>query len=152
MRRHRRHRGLALSVDAVAAPTSNAFENDGILIVSDVARPAFLENRPGSARWLAPVLDQQQGTARAVIFTGVIVQTLIEVLLAAVAGIVIAAVLLELFARELVLERLPMPPSTVVPVESALLELAGALIVVLLASLIPAISAARSSEVQALRA
>lgn len=216
-------------VDAVAAPTTNAFESGGILIVSDVARPGFLDNRPGGARWLArvnpadygllqtlvasvtdergapvfdlrrvdqsqelaPVLDQQEVTARAVIavalaigglgilgvgvasvrerrqdfglrralgastaviFTGVIVQTLIEVLLATVAGIVIAAVLLELFARELVLERLPLPPSTALPVESALLGLAGALIVGLVAGLIPAVSAARASVVQALRA
>jgi hypothetical protein len=45
----------------------------------------------------------------------------------------------------------PMPPSTALPAESALLGLAGALLVGLVAGLIPAITGARASVVQALR-
>ncbi|MGI8404101.1 MAG: ABC transporter permease, partial [Thermomicrobiales bacterium] len=80
-----------------------------------------------------------------------ILQTLLEVLLAAAVAIPLAAILLELFARDLVLSTLPMPQSTTLPVQSALLGLAGALTVGLIAGLIPAVQAARSSVVQALR-
>ena len=216
-------------IDGVAATTTNAFENGGILIVSDLAAPGFMPDRLTSSRWLArinpadytmlsmlvssvtdetgapvfqmrridqsqelaPVLDQQQVTAQVVtivalaigglgilgvgvasvrerskdyglrralgaskvrIFAGVIVQTLFEALLAAAGGIFIAAILLELYARDLVLDRLPLPASTALPVESAMLGLAGALVVGLVAGLIPAVSAARASVVQALRA
>jgi putative ABC transport system permease protein len=97
-------------------------------------------------------LRRALGASKAVIFAGVIAQTLLEVLLAAAAGIFLAAILLELYARDLVLERLPLPSSTALPVESALLGLAGALAVGLLAGLIPAVTAARASVVQALRA
>lgn len=90
------------------------------------------------------------GTLR--IFAGVIVQTLIEVLLAAVVAIFIAAIALELYARDLVLATLPLPASTTLPVSSALQGLAGALLVGLIAGLIPAVSAARASVAQALLA
>lgn len=80
-----------------------------------------------------------------------IVQTLIEVLLATRIAIPLAALLLEIYARDLVLETLPLPPSTALPVESAQLGLTGALIVGLIAGVVPAISAARASVVQALR-
>jgi hypothetical protein len=216
-------------IDGVAATTTNAFENGGILIVSDLAAPGFMPDRLTSSRWLArinpanytmlsmlvssvtdetgapvfqmrridqsqelaPVLDQQQVTARVVtivalaigglgilgvgvasvrerskdyglrralgaskvrIFAGVIVQTLFEAMLAAAGGIFIAAILLELYARDLVLDRLPLPASTALPAESAMLGLSGALVVGLVAGLIPAVSAARASVVQALRA
>lgn len=96
-------------------------------------------------------LRRALGASTMRIFTGVIVQTLIEVLLATVIAIPLAALLLEIYARDLVLETLPLPPSTALPLSSALLGLAGALIVGLVAGLIPAITAARASVVQALR-
>lgn len=215
-------------IDGVAAATSNAFENAGILIVSDLPEPGFVPDDLRGMRWLArvnpldyatlqqlvtsvtdatgaplfdlrridqseqlaPVLDQQEVTARVVtlvaltvgglgilgvglasvrerakdfglrralgasklrIFAGVIVQTLLEVLLAAVIAIFIAAIALELYARDLVLESLPLPASTALPVSSAVQGLVGALLVGMIAGLIPAFSAARSSVVQALK-
>ena len=97
-------------------------------------------------------LRRALGASKTRIFAGVIVQTLMEVLLAATAGIFLAALLLELYARHLVLDRLPLPASTALPMESAMLGLAGALVVGLIAGLIPAVTAARASVVQALRA
>lgn len=87
------------------------------------------------------------GAKRRRIFGGVLTQTLLEALIA----IPLAALLLEYFARDLVLSTLPMPPSTLLPLESALQGLAGALIVGLIAGLIPAIHAARTSVIRALR-
>lgn len=159
-------------------------------VTDDQGRPVFSVRRADSGDTLAPVLEQQDVTARAVtivalaigglgifgvglagvreraqdfglrralgasklrIFSGVLVQTLMEVLLAAAIAIPVAALLLEIYARDLVLKTLPLPPSTTLPVESALLGLAGALLVGLVASLVPAIAAARASVVQALR-
>lgn len=85
------------------------------------------------------------------IFMSVIVQTLIEVLLAALIAIPIAAVLIELFARQLVLGSLPLPANTGMPLSSAVLGVIAALLVGLLAGLLPAIRAAKASVVQALR-
>lgn len=85
------------------------------------------------------------------IFIGVIVQSLMEVLLATAAAIPLAAILLEVFARDMVLATLPLPPSTLLPLSSAVQGLAGALIVGLIAGFIPAVTAARASVVQALR-
>jgi len=152
--------------------------------------PLFDLRRVDQSAQLAPVLEQQEVTARVVtlvaltvgglgilgvglasvrerskdfglrralgasklrIFAGVIMQTLLEVLLAAALAIFIAAILLELYARDLVLESLPLPASTALPVSSALQGLAGALLVGVIAGLIPAFSAARSSVVQALK-
>lgn len=96
-------------------------------------------------------LRRALGASKWRIFTGVIIQTLIEVLLAAAIAIPLAALLLEIYARDLVLETLPLPPSTTLPLSSALVGLAGSLIVGLVAGLIPAINAARASVVQALR-
>lgn len=96
-------------------------------------------------------LRRALGANRLRVFGDVILQTLLEVLLAAAVAIPLAAILLELFARDLVLSTLPMPQSTTLPVQSALLGLAGALTVGLIAGLIPAVQAARSSVVQALR-
>jgi len=96
-------------------------------------------------------LRRALGASKLRIFAGVIMQTLLEVLLAAALAIFIAAILLELYARDLVLESLPLPASTALPVSSALQGLAGALLVGVIAGLIPAFSAARSSVVQALK-
>lgn len=96
-------------------------------------------------------LRRALGANRLRVFGDVILQTLLEVLLAAAVAIPLAAILLELFARDLVLSTLPMPQSTTLPVQSAILGLAGALTVGLIAGLIPAVQAARSSVVQALR-
>lgn len=159
-------------------------------VTNEQGNPVFSARRSDSGDTLAPVLEQQDVTARAVtivalaigglgifgvglagvrerskdfglrralgaskvrIFSGVVIQTLIEVLLATVIAIPLAALLLEIYARDLVLETLPLPPSTALPAESALLGLAGALLVGLVAGLIPAITAARASVVQALR-
>ena len=160
-------------------------------VVNEQGDPVFRVERSDQGDQLAPVLAQQDVTARAVtivaltigglgilgvgiasvreraqdfglrralgasklrIFAGVIVQTLIEVMLATLVAIPLAALLLEIYARNLVLETLPLPPSTALPLQSALLGLAGALVVGLVAGLSPALSAARASVVQALRA
>ncbi|MGC4192991.1 MAG: ABC transporter permease [Thermomicrobiales bacterium] len=96
-------------------------------------------------------LRRALGANRLRVFGDVIIQTLLEVLLAALVAIPLAAILLDVFARDLVLSTLPIPPSTTLPMQSALLGLAGALVVGLVAGLLPAIQAARSSVVQALR-
>lgn len=96
-------------------------------------------------------LRRALGASKLRIFAGVIVQTLLEVLLAAAVAIFTAAVALELYARDLVLDTLPLPSSTALPVSSAMLGLAGALLVGLIAGLLPAFSAARASVAQALK-
>lgn len=104
---------------------------------------------------LASVRERSQefGLRRAIggsswtIFFGVIVQTLIEAFIASLLGIGLAAVLIRLFARDLVLESLPLPDSTALPVESVALGMAAALSV----GLIPAIRASRASIVTALQ-
>lgn len=96
-------------------------------------------------------LRRALGASRLRLFSSVIVQTVLEVLLATLVAIPLAAVLLELYARDLVLETLPLPPSTALPLSSATLGLLGALAVGLLAGLIPAVNAARTSVVRALQ-
>lgn len=91
------------------------------------------------------------GASKARVFAGVIVQTVLEALLAAAIAIPLAAIAVELFTRQLVLGALPLPSSRSLPVASALQGLGGALLVGLIAGLIPAIKAARTSVVQALR-
>lgn len=97
-------------------------------------------------------LRRALGASTGRVFAGVIVQSLLEVLLAAAIAIPLAAVAVELFARQLVLSTLPLPASTALPVSSAVRGLLAALAVGLLAGLLPAIRAARASVVQALRA
>lgn len=91
------------------------------------------------------------GAKRGRIFGGVLTQTLLEAVIAALIAIPLAALLLEYFARDLVLSTLPMPPSTMLPLESALQGVGGAVLVGLLAGLIPAFHAARTSVIRALR-
>lgn len=69
----------------------------------------------------------------------------------ALVAIPLAAIAVELFARELVLESLPLPDSTALPLSSAVRGITAALVVGLLAALLPAFRAARASVVQALR-
>lgn len=96
-------------------------------------------------------LRRALGASTIRIFLGVIVQTLIEVIMAAAIAVFLSAILVEMFARDLVLETLPMPSDTSLPLSSAVLGVTGALVVGLVAGLIPAITAARLSVVQALR-
>lgn len=97
-------------------------------------------------------LRRALGASKLRIFCSVIVQTLLEVMIAAALAIPLAAILLQRFSRSLVLESLPLPPSTSLPLESAAQGLIGALVVGLVAGLIPAVNAARTSVVQAIRA
>lgn len=96
-------------------------------------------------------LRRALGASTRRIFSSVILQTLMEVLLAALIAIPLAAVLIELFARQLVLGSLPLPADTGMPVSSAAKGLVAALVVGVLAGMLPAIRAARASVVQALR-
>lgn len=96
-------------------------------------------------------LRRALGASKRRIFAGVIVQTLLEVLLAAAIAIPLAAVAVELFARRLVLASMPLPSSTGLPLSSAARGLIAALAVGLLAGLLPAVRAVRVSVVQALR-
>jgi putative ABC transport system permease protein len=91
------------------------------------------------------------GASRGLIFSGVVVQTLIEVMIAAAVAIPLAAALVQLFARRMVLAQLPLPPHVSLPVSSAVIGLTSALMVGLVASLVPAANAARLSVVEALR-
>lgn len=97
-------------------------------------------------------LRRALGASKSRIFSSVIVQTLLEVMIAAALAIPLAAILLQRFSRSLVLESLPLPSSTSLPLESAAQGLVGALAVGLIAGLIPAVNAARTGVVQAIRA
>lgn len=97
-------------------------------------------------------LRRALGASKSRVFAGVIVQTLLEVLLAAAIAIPFEAIAVELFARQLVLASLPLPSSTGLPLSSAARGLIAALVVGLIAGLLPAFRAARASVVQALRA
>ncbi|MCA9834294.1 MAG: ABC transporter permease [Thermomicrobiales bacterium] len=96
-------------------------------------------------------LRRALGASKVGVFSGVILQTLIETLLAAIVALPAAAILVQMFARKLVLAQLPLPQSTLLPVRSAVIGLVAALVVGLVAGMIPAIRAARASVVQALR-
>lgn len=160
------------------------------LVTGSDGQALFQVQRSDQAEQLAPVLDQQQvtariisivalivgglgilgvglagvrerakefgmrralGASRGIVFTGVIIQTLLQVLIAVAVAIPLAAILIQLFARRMVLDELPLPPNVSLPVSSALIGLASALLVGLLASLIPAANAARLSVIEALR-
>ncbi len=96
-------------------------------------------------------LSRALGASKRRVFAGVITQTLLESLLAAVIAIPVAAIAIDLFARRLVLATLPLPVSTDLPVSSATRGLAAAVTVGLLSGLLPAFRAVRTSVVQALR-
>lgn len=91
------------------------------------------------------------GSSTTRVFMTVIVQTLMEVLIAALIAIPLAAITVGLFARQLVLGSLPLPTDTGMPISSAVTGLAAALVVGLIAGFLPATRAARASVVQALR-
>lgn len=95
-------------------------------------------------------LRRALGGNKRMVFFGVIFQSIIEVLAATLIAVPLAAILIRLFARELVLNTLPLPASTSIPLSSAMLGIVGALLVGLLAGLIPAIRASRTSVVSAL--
>lgn len=96
-------------------------------------------------------LRRALGASTGRVFTGVIVQSLLEVLLAAAIAIPVSAIAIEIFARQLVLSSLPLPSSVGLPLSSVVRGLVGALVVGLIAGLLPAFRAARASVVQALR-
>ncbi len=91
------------------------------------------------------------GASRIRIFVGVVVQSLLEVLLAAVVAVPLAAILLELYARDLVLDTLPLPSNITLPLGSVGVGVGSALLVGLIASLLPATTAARANVIQVLR-
>lgn len=90
------------------------------------------------------------GATRRLVFFGVVVQTIMEALLAALVAIPIAAILVRLFARQLVLSSLPLPTSVTLPIDSVVLGLLGAVVVGLLAGILPAIRASRITVAAAL--
>lgn len=96
-------------------------------------------------------LRRALGASKKRVFADVLLQTLIEVGLAAAIAIPAAAIAVDVFARQLVLESLPLPRSTALPLQSAALGLFAALAVGLLAGLLPAMRAARASVVESLR-
>ncbi|MER3438618.1 MAG: hypothetical protein C4346_14100, partial [Chloroflexota bacterium] len=143
--------------------------------------PVFVARRLDQGEELAPLLEQQAVTARAVtvvalvvgglgilgvglasvrergkdfgvrralgaskqrIFGDVIMQTLLEVLLAATLALPLAALIVTLFARQLVLSELPLPASTALPISSAVRGVILALATGLVAGFLPAIRAA----------
>ncbi len=106
-----------------------------------------------SVRERAPEFGMRRalGASRSRIFIGVIVQGLLEVLLAALIAVPLAAILLQLYARDLVLETLPLPANITVPPGSVGVGVGSALLVGLVASLIPATTAARANVIAVLR-
>lgn len=96
-------------------------------------------------------LRRALGSSKVGVFSGVILQTLIETVLAACVAIPTAAILVQMFARKLVLAELPLPSSTMLPIRSAAIGMLAALAVGLISGMIPAIRAARASVVQSLR-
>lgn len=96
-------------------------------------------------------LRRALGSSRERIFASVIVQTLLESLIAAAVAIPVAVILVALFTRRLVLESLPLPADQSVPVEAMVIGLMGAVTVGLVAGVLPAINAARVSVIRALR-
>lgn len=91
------------------------------------------------------------GASRIRVFVGVVVQAILEVLLAAAIAVPLAAILLEIYARNLVLDTLPLPSNITLPAASIGAGVGSALLVDLLASLIPATTAARANVIQVLR-
>lgn len=85
------------------------------------------------------------------VFVAMIVQTLMELVLAIVIALPLAWVIIVSFARQLVLAQLPMPAVTGVPWQAAGIGVGAALAVGVLAGLLPAWRAARTSISQALR-
>lgn len=85
------------------------------------------------------------------VFVSAMVQTLLEGLLAAILAVATGYIVLRLFARQLVLDRLPLPENVGLPLRSVAIGFGAALGVALLAGLLPAIRAAKASVVQALR-
>lgn len=90
------------------------------------------------------------GANKRMIFAGVIAQTLIEVGIAIAIALPMAAALVHFTARSLVLSTLPMPASTTLPAQAALIGVVGALVVGLVAGMLPAYRAARTSVIEAL--
>ncbi len=91
------------------------------------------------------------GADKRMIFAAVVMQTLIEVMIAIAIAVPLAAVLVQISARQLVLSSLPMPPSTTLPLQAASIGIMGALAVGLVAGFLPALRAARTSVVEALQ-
>ena len=96
-------------------------------------------------------LRRALGASTRQVFLSAIIQTVLEGLLAAAIAITAAAIVVGLFARQLVIDRLPLPSSSIPPVDSAIRGVLAAVGVALVAGFFPAIRAARTSVVQALR-
>lgn len=92
------------------------------------------------------IVRRAPGSGQERIFTGVILQTLLEALMAACIVIFLAALLVEVFARDLGVERLSQTSAPTLTLQSALLGVAGALGVGVIAAVIPALLASRPSR------
>ncbi len=91
------------------------------------------------------------GAPRAAIFFGIIVETVLNVLVAAVVAIPLAALVVYLLPGQLVVSGVPSPPDAVLPLSSAVRGIAAATVVGLLAGVVPAARAARLSVITAIR-
>lgn len=89
------------------------------------------------------VVRRAPGSGQERIFTGVILQTLWEALMAACIVIFLAALLVEVFARDLGVKRLSQTSAPTLTLQSALLGVAGALGVGVIAAMIPALPSSR---------
>lgn len=96
-------------------------------------------------------LRRALGATTRSVFASVLAQTVFEVILSAIIAIPASVLIVRLAARQLVLSVLPLPDVINVPFSSALKGVTAALAVGVLASLLPAIRAARMSVVQSLR-
>jgi hypothetical protein len=100
---------------------------------------------------------QEYGIRRAIgvstrkIFAGVVIQTVIEAMLASMLGIALSFIVAQFAVRQLVLSQLPAPSAVDLPSASVARGVGAAILVGVIASLIPAYRAARLSVSQAMR-
>jgi putative ABC transport system permease protein len=85
------------------------------------------------------------GASRSAIFGSVLIETIINVLVAAVVAIPLSMLVIQLIPRQLVVALLPVPTDVGLPVTSTLRGIAAAALVGSLAGLLPAVRSATSS-------
>ncbi|SBW28088.1 hypothetical protein FDG2_5528 [Candidatus Protofrankia californiensis] len=91
------------------------------------------------------------GAPRTAIFFGIIVETVLNVLVAAAVAVPLAALVVYLLPGQLVVGGVPRPPDAALPLSSAVRGIAAATAVGLLAGVVPAARAARLSVIAAIR-
>ena len=97
-------------------------------------------------------LRRALGASTDMVFGSVLVQSLLEALLASILAVPLTFAMLRIFARQLVAHELPLPAVIELPLRSLAWGVGCAIVVGVLAGLAPAVVAARASVAQSLRA